>query len=199
MSALEALKLGPVPVELLLEERQSLEGKLHLAENARRAKLLDAAIRDAWGTPPELFAALHAAASFTVDVAAEPWNAKLPRWYGVGGEIGDGLRASWVGETWFCNPPFSQVETWVRYAWSWYDPDRPRAGPGVMVLPATRTEQDWWQHSIEPYRDNPVAWAQLRCEFRVRFLPGRTYYVPPPNVPESSPRFGSCVLSWRPI
>lgn len=201
MSALEALRIGPVPIDQLLAAEAALNAKGAgiTREERLELRMLTGAIRDAWGTPDDLFSKLHTTHQFTVDCAAEPWNAKLPRWFGIGGERPDGLRASWAGETWFCNPPFSQIERWLQYAWSWYDPDKPRARVGVMLMPATRSEQDWWQNLVEPFRDTPQVWAELRCELRCEFLSGRTHYVPPVGVAESSPRFGSCLLTWRPL
>lgn len=196
LDALHArLAEGPIPVaELLAVQKLAGETADLLAHKA-----VSAEIRDCWGTPPELFDVLHQRYTFDVDIAAEPWNAKLPRWWGVGGELHNAFSGSLAGLTWFCNPPFSQIEKWLTWIWSFYDPSKPRAGSGVLVLPATRTEQRAWQQLVEPFRDKPEVWETIRCEFRCVMLPGRTHYVPPPGIAESSPRFGSCVLQWNPL
>lgn len=185
---------GPIPLEELIAVRD-MATKVF---DEKAYKALVAAIRDTWGTPPELFAQLHERYRFTVDVAAEPWNTKLSRWFGPGGEVENAFEASLVGETWFCNPPFSEIERWLRWIWSFYDPSRPRAGLGVLLIPATRMEQDWWMDLIEPFLD-PAAWPAIGCSLQREQLRGRTHYVPPPGIEASSPRFGSLLLKWNPL
>jgi hypothetical protein len=63
----------------------------------------------------------------------------------------------------------------------------------VLLLPANRTEQGWWQEHIEPIRDRiygPI----------VRFLPRRINFGIPGNEGakfNSSPPFGLCVITWH--
>lgn len=204
LDALNArLLAGPIPIEELLAEQRRAEAQLHEGSNDKEwneyAKALSATMRDCWGTPDDLFAKLNAQYNFTLDVAAEPWNAKLSRWWGVGGELTNAFEGSLVGERWFCNPPFSDIERWLQWLWSFYDVGRLRARTGVLLIPATRTEQRWWEKYVEPNRDNPARWEEIRCKFSLKFLPGRTHYVPPPSVEASSPRFGSCLLIWEPL
>ncbi len=135
------------------------------------------------GTTSDVFDPLHARFGFTIDVAAAPHNAKLPRFYTV---EDDGLTQSWVGERVWCNPPYSDIGPWIKKAWT--------AGAElvVMLLPANRTEQAWWQDHVEPYRDRPDG---VRCEFlrgRLRFLkPGQKHIGP-----NERPPFGCCLLIW---
>lgn len=133
-------------------------------------------------TTPEDFEPLHERFGFTVDVAASADNAKLPRFYTF---HDDGLAQSWRGERVWCNPPYSSIEPWVEKA----------HGSGaelvVMLLPANRTEQGWWQRQIEPYR----------CEGRilVEFLPGRLRFLKPGQSeikPNERPPFGCCLVIW---
>lgn len=143
-------------------------------------------------TPPEVFGPLHERYGFTVDVAASAANAKCPRFYT---EVDDGLAQSWAGERVFSNPPYSHpnLPAWVGKAWlEWAKPDRP--GVIVMLLPANRTEQQWWQEMVEPYRDLPN--SDLHCEF----LPGRTRFLAPGQSevgPDERPPFGCCLLIWE--
>ncbi len=95
-------------------------------------------------TTPEVFAELHERFDFTIDVAASAENAKLPRFFS---EQEDGLAQSWSGERVFCNPPYSNIEPWLIKAWE------SDADLVVMLLPANRTEQKFWQLWVEPFRD----------------------------------------------
>jgi phage N-6-adenine-methyltransferase len=135
------------------------------------------------GTDPVLFAKFHERFGFTIDVAASRANAKLPRYYT---EAEDGLAQSWAGERVWCNPPYSDIRPWVEKAWT------VAAELVVMLVPANRTEQRWWQEEVEPYRDKGGA-------LRVEFLPGRPRFVAPdkPGIgPNERPPFGCCLLIW---
>lgn len=139
-------------------------------------------------TPGPVFAALSSEfGPFTVDVAAAAHNTKTSRYYA---RADNGLDQDWSGETVWCNPPYSSIEPWVRKAWA-----SPEAHRVVMLLPADRTEQPWWQTFVEPYRDQPA--SPLRTRFlarRIRFLkPGQTAVRP-----HERPLFGCVVLIWTP-
>jgi phage N-6-adenine-methyltransferase len=118
-----------------------------------------------------------------VDVAAAAHNAKVGRFYSI---EADGLAQSWDGERVWCNPPYSDIEPWVEKA------NGSDAELVVMLLPANRTEQGWWQRQVEPWRDKP---GGIRCEF----LPGRIRFVKPGQTtvgPNERPPFGCCLLIW---
>lgn len=136
-------------------------------------------------TPPDLFAHWHDRYLFTVDAAAAPHNAKLPRFWSI---EDDGLRQSWAGERVWCNPPYSSIWPWIRKAWA-----EVACPLVVMLLPANRTEQQWWQRDVEPRRDRPD--SPLRAEFlpsRIRFLkPGQEVVAP-----NERPPFGCVLLVW---
>jgi phage N-6-adenine-methyltransferase len=137
-------------------------------------------------TMPETFGPLHERFGFTVDVAASAHNAKLPRYFSI---EDDGLSRSWAGERVWCNPPYSSIGPWVEKAWAEHE----RAELIVMLLPANRTEQGWWQDLVEPRRDRPG--SPLRVEFlrgRLRFIAhGRSEVGP-----NERPPFGCCLLIW---
>lgn len=145
--------------------------------------------RDNLGTDPALFAKLHERFGFTIDVAATPVNAKCPVFYTL---EDDGLALTWKGRVW-CNPPYSAIGAWVEKAWTEWGRQR---GPEliVMLLPANRPEQGWWQEKVEPYRDRP------HMPLRTEFLRGRPRFVLPgaesigPN--ERQP-FGCVLLIWE--
>lgn len=135
------------------------------------------------GTTPEVFDPLHERFRFTIDVAAAAHNAKCERYYSI---EDDGLAQDWTGERVWCNPPYSDIGPWVEKAHT------SGAELVVMLLPANRTEQAWWQDLVEPYRDKP---GGVRCEF----LRGRLRFVKPGQKrvgPNERPPFGCCLLIW---
>lgn len=124
---------------------------------------------------------------FTVDVAASAHNAKCERFYDR--EV-DGLAQDWTGERVWCNPPFSVIPPWVEKAWAEAD----RVELIVMLLPANRSEQRWWQNLVEPLRDRDGS------ALSVEFLPGRMRFVKPGAdmvKMNERPPFGCCLLIWN--
>lgn len=143
-------------------------------------------------TPPEIYAPQHAMHRFTLDAAASVANAKCDRFFTIDNS---GLSQSWVGERVWCNPPFSNCGAWVSKAW---DEMRNGAELIVMLLPANRTEQKWWQQLVEPYRDRP---PREGIRLSVTFLQGRPRFIRPDFVIPAKgdrPPFGVCVLTWSP-
>ncbi len=138
-------------------------------------------------TPPEVFGPLNARFGFTLDAAASAGNARCARYFTA---ADDGLTQPWMGQVVWCNPPYSRIRPWVVKAWNEY----PDTSGIVMLLPANRTEQEWWQALVEPYRDRPG--SPLTVEFmpdRIRFLkPGQAKAAP-----NERPPFGCCLLIWR--
>lgn len=166
------------------------------------------------GTPDDIFLPLHAEFDFTLDAAAARHNAKCKRYYARGPSpandngrqlslfpeevvadpdaLGyDGLLQPWGrGERVWVNPPFSNIAPWVAKAT--FCP-----ATVVMLLPANRTEQPWWQEYIEPYRDD---YAILDDDPRVRFLAKRRSFTirgeAITNRTGRNPPFGVCVVIW---
>lgn len=136
-------------------------------------------------TTPEVFDPLHEKYAFTVDVAASERNTKCERFYTA---EQDGLAQSWAGERVWCNPPYSNVAEWVEKAWAETD-----AELIVMLLPANRTEQRWWQDMVEPFRDRGGS------PLLVEFLAGRLRFIAHDKTevgPNERPPFGCCLLIW---
>lgn len=110
------------------------------------------AVRDAVDdrrTPLNVWNPLNDTHRFTVDVAASEKNTLCEKFYT---RHTDGLLHSWSGERVWCNPPFSRLEPWVAKAWHEM---RNGCESVVMILPANRCEQKFWQEFVEPFRDAP--------------------------------------------
>lgn len=123
---------------------------------------------------------------FTLDVAAAPHNAKCKRYFTL---QDDGLEQSWSNERVWCNPPYSDIYSWVMKSWREY----PSTRGIVMLLPANRPEQRWWQELVEPYRDRAGS-----C-LHVEFLTGRMRFIKEGQTeigPNERPPFGCCLLIW---
>lgn len=138
------------------------------------------------GTDPAFFASLHERFDFTLDAAASSDNAKCAKFYTR--EL-NGLVHPWMDERVWCNPPYSEIGPWVEKAWA----ESQLCPVIVMLLPANRTEQKWWQRLVEPYRDRPGS------PLTVEFLPGRMRFVKPGQEaigPNERPPFGCCLLIW---
>lgn len=134
--------------------------------------------------PQDYFDELNKRFNFTVDAAASPANAKLPRFFS---RQDCGLSRSWCGERVYCNPPYSNIEPWIIKAWQEIRDIRGWAELIVMLLPANRTEQGWWQRHVEPFRDQG---GILRTEF----LPGRLRFLKPGQTTQTKDAFFGSVL-----
>lgn len=132
-------------------------------------------------TPPDLLAeclTLAGLDAVDLDVAATDANTVAPRY------CRDGLTEPWSGRVWV-NPPYSACGAWVARALE----ERERCEAIVMLLPANRTEQRWWQDMLEhPRRAGTVA---------VYFLAGRRRFDRPGwTIPAKGdrPPFGLAVV-----
>jgi hypothetical protein len=119
----------------------SFTARNHPQQIERRGALGDV---DDRRTPPDLLAECLTIAGLDavdLDAAATDANTVTARY------CRDGLAEPWSGRVWV-NPPYSACEAWVRKAHE----ERHRCERIVMLLPANRTEQRWWQDLVEPYR-----------------------------------------------
>ncbi len=139
------------------------------------------------GTDPTLFAMLDQRFHFTLDVAASEDNAKCANYFD---RYTNGLTEEWAEQRVWCNPPYSNIRAWVEKAWSEWAEGCWRPELIVMLLPANRTEQSWWQDLVEPRRDRGGP-------FTVEFLAGRLRFVPGVVTEKGDrPPFGCCLLIW---
>lgn len=108
----------------------------------------------------------------------------------LGAKARNGLTGSWEGARVFCNPPFSEIASWVAKAWA------SKAELVVMLLPACRTDQAWWHEYVEPMRDLGAHPGFCGFRLRTRFLKGRTRFTKA-GTPMGSPKFGCVLLIWE--
>jgi phage N-6-adenine-methyltransferase len=121
-----------------------------------------------WGTPQDLFDALHAEFKFTLDVCASPELAKCKRFFSP---EQDGLSQNWTGACWM-NPPYgSEIGAWIQKA-----ADAADKGATVVCLVPARVDTGWWWDF--------VSYAE------VRFLRGRLKF----SGSETSAPFPSAVV-----
>jgi phage N-6-adenine-methyltransferase len=140
-------------------------------------------------TPLSLWGDLDEEFSFDLDVAASHENALCDDYFT---REENGLVKPWTGYVW-CNPPYSDIRQWVVKA----EREISRVdGPYVivMLLPANRTEQGWWQDIIEPRRRMGL--------IETRFLRGRLRFDTPDHDYSKQPKgnrppFGCVVVVWR--
>lgn len=159
--------------------------KNHRNDVMKRGEVDDST--DDRGTPDYLFAPLHEEHGFTLDVAAAAHNTKLPRFFD---RLTNGLAQSWAGEVVWCNPPYSDLRAWTEKALAEVQRGCPKV---VMLLPANRTEQGWWQELIEPIRDREGTGV------RTKNLRGRPRFTQAGQTIKVGPRGGThapfgCVL-----
>lgn len=110
---------------------------------------------DQWATPQEFFDKLNEEFRFTLDVCADPDNAKCERFYT---KEQDGLSQPWTGVCW-CNPPYGrEIGLWVRKAFF----ASVNGATVVMLLPA-RTDTKWFHEYI--YRKAEVRFIRGRLKF----------------------------------
>ena len=138
--------------------------------------------------PSDEFFVLNDRFRFTVDAAASEANAKCPKYWTA---TENGLLQEWAGQRVYCNPPYSNVRPWIEKAWQ-----ERLAEISVLLLPANRTEQPWWQDLIEPFRD------RTGSVLATEFIKGRTRFLKPGAEeikPNERPPFGCvlCIWTWE--
>ncbi|EFA1500405.1 DNA methylase [Escherichia coli] len=109
---------------------------------------------DDWRTPYRLFHSLHREFNFTLDGAATEHDTLLPRF------TDDISRQSWVSEKVFCNPPYSDIPSFLLKA--------SEADLAVFLIPYRPHTTYWLKHIFT----NPL------CH-EIRILHRAVKYLPP--------------------
>jgi phage N-6-adenine-methyltransferase len=145
--------------------------------------------RDAYKTPPELFAALNAEFDFHLDVCASK-NNSLTRFFIT--EEEDCLKTDWqaaagVGNFrgWYawCNPPYSDIKPFVDRAAHMSI----KHGIGCVMLVMADTSVGWYAEAIKTCQE-------------VRFIVGGriSFLDPETGKPAAGNNKGSKLLIWHP-
>ena len=110
---------------------------------------------DLWETPQDLFDKLNNEFHFTLDVCANPENAKCDSFYT---KEQDGLSQPWKGVVW-CNPPYGkQIGSWVRRGFF-----ASLSGNTVVMLLPARTDTRWFHEYI--YGKAEIRFIRGRLKF----------------------------------
>lgn len=142
---------------------------------ASRWSALFSAETDEWPTDQAVVDDLSARfGPFTLDPCCTAESAKAPAFFTM---ADDGLRQRWHGVV-FVNPPYSDVEAWVRKALA-----ESASGCTVVLLLPARTDTRWFHLCLA---------AQARCEFL--FARGRLRF----GAATGSAPFPSVVIVMRP-
>lgn len=102
-----------------------------------------------WTTPLWLFDLLHEKCDFTLDGAATPENALLPRF---------GLEALQSGDRMWINPPYGRD-----LAWWIHQGSMTGIKNSCMMLVPVRTSVEWWQEAMR--RCTQVVFIRGRLQF----------------------------------
>ena len=128
---------------------------------------------DEWATPEHIFNELNNEFSFTLDAAASETNHKCSRYFTI---KDNGLLQDWGGQNVFLNPPYSEVEKWVKKA---FEESRKENTLIVMLIPS-RTDTRYFHNYI--YKRSEI-----------RFIKGRLRF----NESKNSAPFPSMVVIFR--
>lgn len=134
--------------------------------------LLQQPLTDVWSTPQWLYDGLHKEFGFTLDPCSDGTNAKCHKFYTP---TENGLLRDWGTETVFMNPPYSEVDTWMRKAYG-----AAQEGATVACLVPARTDTDWWH--------------KYAMKGEIRFLRGRLYF----GDGDGRAPFPSAIVVFRP-
>jgi phage N-6-adenine-methyltransferase len=104
-----------------------------------------------WGTPLNLFKPLNKVYRFTLDAAAEHYNAKLPNY--ISPHM-DSMNTEWYGRV-FLNPPFSNVKPWMWRAIRQVEKLDRSVELVTCVIPAS-VGAAWWYETVVQKADHVV-------------------------------------------
>ncbi len=133
-----------------------------------------------YATPDYLVRALERELGrpFDLDVCAEEWNAKAPRFIT---EAENGLTAQWGRRNW-CNPPYSDQAAWMRRA----SAEAEVRGATTACLVRASIDTSYWLRLVT---------LRGTCDF----LRGRVAFISPVTLkPERGSTFASAIVWYGP-
>lgn len=119
-------------------------------------KALFSSNSDEWATPQHIFDNLDAEFNFNLDPCATESNHKCNVFYTA--KI-DGLKQNWGGQRVFCNPPYSNISSWVEKAFRETRNDNTLV---VLLIPA-RTDTRYFHDFI--YQRAEIRFIKGRLKF----------------------------------
>lgn len=143
--------------------------------------------RNAYQTPPEVFAVLTREFNFAVDVAASKENTFCEIYFS---EECSALERDWfpTGKNWaglyaWCNPPYSDIGPWVSKA-----AEQASKGMGTVMLVMADTSVGWYKEAIKTAQE-------------VRFITGGrlSFINPETGLPVNGNNKGSMLIIWHPF
>jgi phage N-6-adenine-methyltransferase len=134
--------------------------------------LLAKAVTDVWATPQWLYDALDKEFGFTLDPCTDGTNAKCAKFYTP---TDNGLLRDWGTDVVFMNPPYSEVDDWMRKAYG-----AALEGATVVCLIPARTDTRWWHEYC------------MKAE--IRFIRGRLKF----GDADTGAPFPSAIVVFRP-
>lgn len=143
--------------------------------------------RDAYQTPPAVFAALNAEFNFKVDVAASRKNALCD--IHISEEENALIRdwtpdnSGWAGCYVWCNPPYSDIGPWVKKA-----AEQAAKGIGTVMLVMMDQSVGWFKDAVQT------------CQEVRLVIGGRLSFIDPTTgKPAAGNNKGSMFLIWHPF
>jgi len=118
---------------------------------------------DHWSTPNKVYEELNKEFNFNDDPCP------LHALQGV-----DGLSREWGAST-FCNPPYSKIKEWVKYAYN-----QAIQGKTIVLLIPSRTDTRWWHEYVMKATE-------------IRFCKGRLKF----GYAKNSAPFPSAIVIWK--
>lgn len=111
---------------------------------------------DEWSTPEDIYNALDAEFHFSLDPCSTKDNHKTEYYFT---KEDDGLLQFWGGQNVFCNPPYSNIASWVRKCY--FESLNPNTIV-VMLIPA-RTDTKYFHDYI--YNRSEIRFIKGRLKF----------------------------------
>lgn len=127
-----------------------------------------------WATPQPFFNTCDAEFSFTLDVCAEPGNAKCKRFYT---DAQDGLTMPWgPNEVCWCNPPYGNIGPWLERGLNVVF----EQGSTIVYLLPNNTDTSWFH--------------DFCCYGEIRFIRGRLRFERDGDCGGNGPAFGQMLV-----